>query len=392
MSSIWQQISDELSALRSETKWLEPYVPASRSGVEIEWHGRRVTDFTSYNIFGFAERVPVGRAIPKALSENGLSSGACRAGSGLGHDQILAEGRIAQFVRAEASLFFPNGRAQCILSAVTTLFDSRDIIFVQEDIEAPIADAAVLAGARVVTFQFGDLDGLRKSLGSLGKVRRKAIFVETARSTTGEIAEVESLASLAAEQDALLFFDDTHALGAVGTRGAGATDVAPLFANKVCSISSLAHFVGSQGAFISGPASIIETVLRRSWNVRNEVLPGRFVFLSIVENLDRVELMMAGRSHIERLSKRAAKLLAEVGIDVPERHVSPILGFQLPSLQKAHAYFSGLVEHGIFVSIIPSRKILSASPTLRIILSVNHTESHIDSFISAIEEVKKRTL
>ena len=84
-------------------------------------------------------------------------------------------------------------------------------------------------------------------------------------SMDGDIAPLAQLAQLATQHQAWFLVDDAHGLGVIGARGRGSLELAGLDARQVpLLVGTLGKALGSFGAFVAGPADLVELVMQRA--------------------------------------------------------------------------------------------------------------------------------
>ena len=84
-------------------------------------------------------------------------------------------------------------------------------------------------------------------------------------SMDGDIAPLAGTGAAGRAAQAWFLVDDAHGLGVIGARGRGALELAGLDAQQVpLLVGTLGKALGSFGAFVAGPADLIELVMQRA--------------------------------------------------------------------------------------------------------------------------------
>ena len=158
---------------------LRDFAPVrDRKDVSLTLRGRKVIDFSNWDLFRLNEHPRVISAVHRELEHWGLGGSAPRLSSGTGPQHLLLEARIARFFGVESAVLFVS-RNQAVLSLLTALCNERTIVFVDEAMQSPVADAAYVVNAPIVTFNATVLDTLDSELAKAPEGFSRYIFAET---------------------------------------------------------------------------------------------------------------------------------------------------------------------------------------------------------------------
>src|SRR5205814_4671422 len=94
--------------------------------------------------------------------------------------------------------------------------------------------------------------------------RTKLIVTDGVFSMDGDIAPLPAVLDLCERHDAWLLVDDAHGFGVIGPEGRGTPADFDLRSPRVVYVGTLGKAAGVAGAFVSGAAEMVETVLQRA--------------------------------------------------------------------------------------------------------------------------------
>src|SRR6202163_1821714 len=177
-------------------------------------------DLSSNDYLGLATDPRMKRAILEGLdSTTRIASTGSRLLSGHDETWTLLEQEFAQWVGAEAALYFTSGYAANI-GLLNALLRPEDVVFSDSAHHASLIDGIRLAKCRRVIFPHLDLnfleDELRRNATAAGA---RVIVVESVFSMEGDRAPLADLSALAERYSAELIVDEAHAIGVRGPRG-----------------------------------------------------------------------------------------------------------------------------------------------------------------------------
>lgn len=106
-----------------------------------------------------------------------------------------------------------------------TLFSAEDAIISDELNHASIIDGIRLSKARRLRYRNRDMADLEVQLQAASDARFRVIVTDGVFSMDGYIAPLAEICDLADRYDALVFVDDSHAVGFVGENGRGTPEL-----------------------------------------------------------------------------------------------------------------------------------------------------------------------
>ena len=230
--------------------------------VFVRSRGRRLVYFAGCDYYRLASHPRVLAAVRRGLKTFGLNVASSRKTTGNHALYEELERELTRFFHAERAVLVDNGYmtnlavAQALRGEFThVLMDARS--------HTSVADAAVLLGAKLVSFAHRDVADFTRQLRGLGKGARPVVFTDGMFSHDGSVAPLaEYLAVLPA--NAALLVDDAHGAGVLGRAGQGTPSHCGLRDARVIQTMTLSKAFGAFGGAIVGTRAVAEAILTKS--------------------------------------------------------------------------------------------------------------------------------
>lgn len=347
--------------------------------------GRTYLAFCSNDYLGLANHPEVVTALRRGAERYGVGSGASHLVCGHQTPHHRLEEELAEFTRRPRALLFSTGY-MANLGVVSALAGRGDTVFEDRLNHASLLDAALLAGARLQRYAHGDAAALAKRL-QAGASNAKLVLTDGVFSMDGDLAPLRQLASVASQHEAWLMVDDAHGLGVLGPQGRGTLAQQGLGHEEVpILVGTLGKAFGTFGAFVAGSEALVETLVQRARTyVYTTALPP-----AIAEATRSSLRLLAAeewrRERLRALIERWRAGGAELGLSLLPS-TTPIQPLVLGDSARAVQLSEALRARGILISAIRPPTVPEGSARLRITLSANHTEEHVDRLLAALDEL-----
>ena len=358
----------------------------SAQGAVIRAGGRQFDNFSSNDYLGLANDARLVEALQDAAATYGVGSGASQllCGRSRAHEQL--EETLAAHTGRSRALVFSSGYLANL--AVITCFAARreDVILMDRDNHASLVDGALLARASLRRYAHNDVAALER----LCPASRTLVATDGVFSMDGSIAALPGIASVCARHRAMLVVDDAHGFGVLGKTGGGVLEHFSLDQSRVpVLMSTFGKACGAMGAFVAGPADVIENVIQsgRSYIYTTAMPPALAVAAEqalgiVVRESWRREKLLA---LVERFSLGAKQL------DLPVlTSTTPIQGFLAGSAEAAVRSSDYARSRGIWLSAIRSPTVPKNTERLRITLTAGHNDEQVDRLLDTLAQIKKR--
>ncbi|MCW5665222.1 MAG: 8-amino-7-oxononanoate synthase [Piscinibacter sp.] len=378
----------DANALRRTRRRVVP-----ESGARLRVDGRTMLAFCSNDYLGLAGDAALQAAVRAALPIYGVGAGASPMVSGYSEANAALEEELAAFVQLPRALYFYAGYATNA-SIVPALVGPGDAIFSDALNHACLIDGARLSKATVQRYAHADLEALAAALAA-SPARRKLILSDAVFSMDGDVADIAALHALAQRHDALLLLDDAHGFGLLGPQGRGALAAAGLCgaqaSPRVLYMATLGKALGVAGAFVAGPARLVEWLLQKTRSYTYATAAPAL----LAEALRAALRLVAGPAGDRRRAQLAAAIarlreglqgddaLHAAGWRLGES-ATPIQPLIVGDNTTALRLMAALQEAGLWVPAIRPPTVPAGTARLRIALSALHEAADIDRLVQVL--------
>ena len=359
--------------------------PPEAGTARIVLDGKEFLHFSSNDYLGLARHTDLAAASARALGECGTGAGAARLlGGGTRYHRDL-EKQTAKFKGTDDALLFNSGYT-ANLGAIPSLAGEGDVIFSDALNHASIVDGCRLSKAKTVIYRHCDAGHLQDLLRT-EKGKRRLVITDSVFSMDGDIAPIMLLYEICRQNDALLYIDDAHGTGVLGS-GYGALrhfGIAP--DDRIIQMGTFSKALGSFGAFVAAQTDIVRYLLNTARGfIFSTALPAGVAAAS----LEALRLVGTDDSYNRRLWKNRKMLadgLATLGYDI-SRSGTPILPLFVGDIETTLACGDFLRNHGIFAPAI--RPPTVSTPRIRLTVTAGHTEADIRQLLDVLSSWRSR--
>lgn len=294
----------------------------------------------------------------------------------------IAEEEFATFCGTESSLLFHSGYAANV-GVIQQFISAEDTVFCDRLCHATILDGIRMSGARRFYFHHNDLDHLRDIMRKRERKGRSWIITESIFSMDGDGPDLHSLVDLAEQEDALLYLDEAHALGVVGSTGAGLAHSLGLSRRVAVLVFPCGKGPGLMGAFVCGSKMLRESMINscRSFIFSTAQPPFLAHLLSLV--FREISGMNVERKHLSFLSQQLREGLHSMNLDFGKStsHIVPVI---LGSEVEAMRWMNSLGLRGIDARAIRPPSVPEGSSRIRVNLHAGHRVSDVECLLKEL--------
>ena len=148
---------------------------------------------------------------------------------------------------------------QANLGALGTILGPGDTVVVDSGDHASILDGCILSRAKLRPFRHNRMNKLEQTLEKAAADGGGIlVVVDGVFSMEGDVAPLPEIAELSHRYGARLMVDEAHALGVLGARGAGASELFGVEDQVDLRMATFSKSLASCGGVIAGPADVIE--------------------------------------------------------------------------------------------------------------------------------------
>ncbi|WP_426516657.1 glycine C-acetyltransferase [Diaminobutyricibacter sp. McL0618] len=352
--------------------------------------GAAVLNFCANNYLGLADHPALVDAAKTALDDWGYGLASVRFICGTQEQHLELERRVSHFLGTEASILFSscfdaNG------GVFETLFSAEDAIISDELNHASIIDGIRLSKAQRLRYRNRDMADLRAQLEAAADARFRVIVTDGVFSMDGYIAPLAEICDLADEFGALVFVDDSHAVGFVGAHGRGTPEFCGVADRVDIYTGTFGKALGgASGGYVSSRQEIVDLLRQRarpylfSNTLAPSIVAGTLAALDLLEQSDGLRETLRSNAALFR------SLMTEAGFDLlPGEH--PIVPVMFGDAALTARIADEMQRRGVYVTAFSFPVVPRGLARIRVQLSAAHTEEEIrrcvEAFVGAREAV-----
>jgi 8-amino-7-oxononanoate synthase len=365
--------------------------------VQMEGRGRIMLGSNNYLGLTGDERVRQGAL--DAVRQYGTGITGSRFLNGTLELHLELERELAEWLGTEAALVFTTGH-QANLAALGTILGPEDTVIADSGDHASILDGILLSRAKLRAFKHNRLDLLERRLEAAARDGGGVlVVVDGVFSAEGDVAPLAEIADLCARFGARLMVDEAHALGVLGARGAGASELLGVEDRVDLRMATFSKSLASCGGVIAGPGDVIEFL---RFQARPFIFTASSVPAALGAALAAVRICRSdeGCGLFVRVLENARYLhagLSQLGFRVVEptrlgdgtEVVTPVVPVVIGDDWKAGLLWKALYEAGVYVNVMLHPAVPPGGALLRTSVMATHDDAILDRALRAFAEVKE---
>jgi glycine C-acetyltransferase len=341
-----------------------------------------VLNFCANNYLGLADDPRLIDAAKRALDEWGYGLASVRFICGTQQQHLELERRISLFLGTEdtilySSCFDANG------GVFETLFGADDAIISDSLNHASIIDGIRLSKARRLRYRNRDMAHLEEQLQGAADARFRVIVTDGVFSMDGYIAPLPEICDLAGRYNALVFVDDSHAVGFVGEHGRGTPELCGVAERVDIYTGTFGKALGgASGGYVSAHREIVALLRQRSrpYLFSNTVAPA--IVAGTLAAIDLLETSTEPRERLRANARLFRSLMeAEQFTLLPGEH--PIVPVMFGDAALTARIADEMQRRGVYVTAFSFPVVPHGTARIRVQLSAAHTEEQIRHCVAA---------
>lgn len=390
-SAIKDQLQGELDEIRSaglfktERHIDSPQASHIAAG-QLGQPAAAVLNFCANNYLGLADHPDIIAAAKSAMDERGFGMASVRFICGTQDLHLELETRVSAFLGTEDTILFSscfdaNG------GVFESLFGAEDAIISDSLNHASIIDGIRLSKAQRFRYANQDMADLEAKLveatTQATPARRKIIVTDGVFSMDGYLAPLEAICDLADKYDALVMVDDSHAVGFMGSTGAGTPEHAGVSDRVDIYTGTFGKALGgASGGYVSGRGEIVAMLRQRArpYLFSNSLAPA-----IVAATIKAIELVQGSGELRTRLFANAAlfrRRMSEEGFELldGEHAIIPVMfGDAVVAAKVADE----MLSHGVFVTAFSYPVVPKGAARIRVQLSAAHSADDVEACVQA---------
>jgi 8-amino-7-oxononanoate synthase len=230
----------------------------SEAGPLMEVEGSEKVMLGSNNYLGLTGDERVKQAARDALERYGTGLTGSRFLNGTTPLHIELERELADFMGSEDVLVFTTGH-QANVGCLGTILGPSDTVICDSGDHASILDGVRISGAKLRPFRHNQMSKLERMLERAAEDGGGVlVVVDGVFSMEGDLCDLPAIVDLCRRYGARLMVDEAHAVGVLGARGAGASELFGLEDQVDLRMGTFSKSLASCGGFIAGSAEVID--------------------------------------------------------------------------------------------------------------------------------------
>ena len=364
----------------------------SAQGKSIRVKSGQVLNLCANNYLGLAQHPDITAAAKASLDRWGYGLASVRFICGTQSIHKELENKLSDFLGMQDTILYPscfdaNG------GLFETLLGAEDAVISDELNHASIIDGVRLCKAKRYRYKNNDMTDLESKLIEADKagVRFKLITTDGVFSMDGYIAQLDKICDLADQYNALVHFDDSHAVGFVGKQGRGTHELCGCMERVDITTGTLGKALGgASGGYTSGRKEIIALLRQRSrpYLFSNSVAPP--VVAGAIKALDLLTDSTELRDRLESNTQFFREGIQKIGLSVLQG-VHPIVPIMLYDAQLASRYANLMLEKGVYVIPFCYPVVPKGKARIRTQISAAHSTADLQNALDAFAAVKRES-
>jgi len=365
----------------------------------VEMEGKHRIMLGSNNYLGLTGDERVKQGALDALNRYGTGITGSRFLNGTLDLHVELEHELADWLGTESALVFTTGH-QANLGSLGTILGPSDTVVADRGDHSSIMDGCLLSRAKMRFFKHNRLDSLERTLEKAAADGGGIlVVVDGVFSTEGDVAPLPEIADLCSRFGARLMVDEAHALGVLGARGAGASELLDVEDRVDLRMATFSKSLASCGGVIAGPADVIEFLRIQS---RPFIFTASGVPAAVGAALAAVRICRSeeGRELFARVLGNARYMhagLSALGFRVVEptrladgtEIVTPVVPVVVGDDWKAVFLWKALYEAGVYVNVMIHPAVPPSGALLRTSVMATHNRDTLDRALTTFAEVKR---
>src|SRR3954468_5390521 len=382
-------LDQQVEQIREGGLYKKERVITSAQGASIRVRpGDLVLNFCANNYLGLSDHPAVVKAAHAALDRWGYGMSSVRFICGTQDIHKQLEDRLTRFLGTEdtilyGSCFDANG------GLFETILGEEDAVMSDSLNHASIIDGIRLSKAKRLRYANNDMADLEKQLIAAKDSRFKLIATDGVFSMDGILADLRAICDLADKHDALVFVDDSHAVGFMGKNGKGSHEARNVLGRIDVLTGTLGKALGgASGGFTAGRREIVELLRQRSRPyLFSNSLPPSIVGASIAV-LDLLDSDPAPRQRVMENARRFREGMTAAGFTI-KAGIHPIVPIMIGDAKLAADMARAMLDEGIYVIGFSYPVVPKGEARIRVQLSAGHAPEHVDQAIAGFTKVGK---
>ena len=394
-------VTSELSRIREANTFKhETPLESAQSGI-VTVKGKKVVMMASNNYLGMSNHPIVRNAAINGIKKYGYGVASVRFICGTQTIHLDLEKKISKFVGTEDTILFSScfaaneGFFASLVNDKMGLDEYRDAIYTDKLNHASIIDGMRLCKPETIDkkiYNHADVAHLDQLLteDDNKNYRLRIVATDGVFSMEGDLAPLDKLVEVAHKHNAILFVDDSHAIGVCGKTGRGTPEHFGVLGKVDVISGTLGKAIGgAAGGYVSGKKELIAYLRQKSrpYTFSNSLPPA--IVCACEASFD---LLTKDKSIVRRLHENTSYFRKEIkalGFRILEGG-HPIVPIMLGEASLAQDMSAALLKSGVYIKGLWFPVVPKGEARLRAQVSAALSKKDIDRALDAFESVGKK--
>ena len=394
-------LEDELSRLKSENVYKYETEIETPQNARVKVNGKEVIMIASNNYLGLANHPKIKKVAIDGIKKYGYGVASVRFICGTQDIHRVLEKKIAKFIGVEDVILFSScfaaneGFFASIINEKLGSENHKDVLYSDKLNHASIIDGQRLCRNEFVDkkiYNHSDMNELEKLLedDKNKNYRFRFIVTDGVFSMEGYLANLSRIVELGKKYNALVFVDDSHAIGVCGKSGRGTPEELNQFKKIGVITGTLGKAIGgASGGYIGASKKIVEYLRQKSRPyIFSNSLPAPIVFGAIAA-FDLLENDLSLVSKLHQNTKSFREKISQLGFKILEGS-HPITPIMLGDASVAQNMSKLLLKNGIYVKGLWFPVVPKGEARLRVQVSASLSKKDLDDALNIFEFVGKK--
>lgn len=385
--SVQEQLQAELDGIEEAGLTKRERGITGPQGSQVTVGDAEVLNFCANNYLGLADDPRIVQAAHDGLDEWGYGLASVRFICGTQEQHLALESRLSEFLGYDETILFSscfdaNG------GVFESLFSAEDAIISDALNHASIIDGIRLSKAQRYRYANRDMADLEAKLQEASGARRKVIVTDGVFSMDGYIAPLQEICDLADKYNAMVFVDDSHAVGFIGKNGRGTPELCGVEGRVDITTGTFGKALGgASGGYVSAHKEIVQLLRQkaRPYLFSNTLAPA-----IVAGTLRTLELLAESDELREKVQANALlfrELMEAADFDLlPGEH--PIVPVMFGDAALTARIADELQQRGVYVTAFSFPVVPRGEARIRVQLSAAHTDDEIHRCVQAFVDAR----
>jgi glycine C-acetyltransferase len=394
-------VTAEVSRIReANTFKCETPLESAQDGIVVV-NGKKVVMLAANNYLGMSNHPAIRKAAIEGIKEFGYGVASVRFICGTQTIHLELEKKISKFLGMEDTILFSScfaaneGFFASLTNEKLGMTEYMDAIYTDKLNHASIIDGIRLCKSETTEkkiYNHADVAHLEQLLEADKEkdFRIRIIATDGVFSMEGDLAPLAQLVDVAKKYGAILFVDDSHAVGVCGKRGRGTPEACDVHGKIDVMTGTLGKAIGgAAGGYISGKKELVAYLRQKSrpYTFSNSLPPA-----IVCACMAAFDLLTKNLSLVTKLHNNTAYFRKEIkalGFTILEG-THPIVPIMLGEASLAQDMSTALLKAGVYIKGLWFPVVPKGEARLRTQISAALSKKDIDRALDAFEHVGKK--